>query len=182
MPLLSPEVVELFVGPRKSKRRQSVGSAKNPQATRVVRDHAGRPSDSDVGYASERWIRMIATLIKAAKDIKTLEVWAREAGLSPRSLRACCHTIGLSAKSSLDFARVLRVVLRNRDDVLRPFEVLDIVDERTMKRLLDLAGIDPLKGSRWPSLSEYFTRQTFIRDVRILRLVAAFCESPPPTA
>jgi hypothetical protein len=128
-----------------------------------------------LGYASQRWRQIIAAVLQSETDVKTLDAWAHEAGLSASAIRAWCRIAGLSAKRSLDFARLLRVILRNEGCPLRPFELLDVVDDRTMRRLLAAGGITPAGTGQWPVVEAYLRRQTFVRDFALVRSITELC-------
>lgn len=155
--------------------------------TRLTRAHIATANQSDsactrqsrrpVGYASERWARLVATVLISATDIKTVDAWAREAAISVSALKTWCRAAGLRAKTSLDFARLLRAVRRHAGSPAYPYEVLDVVDERTMSRLLRDGGICVVEGNKWPTVAEFLNRQTLIRDPSILQAIADALEN-----
>ena len=129
------------------------------------------------GYASERWLRLVGVVLTVDADLRTVNAWGREAGVSPAALRARCRAVGVTAKRSLEFARILRIIIRHPNREQSAFEVLDVVDKRTMGRLLRTAGIESLDTVHWPSLAEYVDNQAFIRDPLLVRAVAELCDA-----
>jgi hypothetical protein len=127
-----------------------------------------------LGYASERWCRIVAVVVQCDTDVRTLEAWAYQAGHSAGVIRAWCRAAGLSPKRSLDFARLLRVVVRNAGRPASPFELLDVADDRTMRRLLATGGIAPSMES-WPEVATYLSCQRFIDHPALLEKIAAIC-------
>jgi FixJ family two-component response regulator len=121
-------------------------------------------------HAAARWARAVLTVIEASRDPKTQEGWSACAGSSLGTLRNWCRTEGLSARRSLIFARLLRGVIRQISDRLGPEEVLDVVDKRTLTKLIVLAG-----GSVGPPLAlptdveTFLQRQTLIKSDHVLQ-------------
>lgn len=126
------------------------------------------------GYASQRWSHAVKAILLASKDIKTLQAWSRETGVSIGALQTWCRAAGVPPKNSLDFGRLLRIVLRrNKGDPWRPFEMLDIVDQRTMRRLLRSGGLDDITAGQKLTPDAYIERQMFVRDPVLLAEIAA---------
>jgi len=127
------------------------------------------------GYASERWWRIVTVVVQSETDVRTLDGWAYQAGHSAGVIRAWCRAAGLSPKRSLDFARLLRVIVRNAGRPASPFELLDVADDRTMRRLLGTGGIATPRMEYWPRVETYLTQQRFIQDPALLEKIAALC-------
>lgn len=77
------------------------------------------------------------------------------------AIKCRCANAGTTAKDSLDFARLLRAVVRHGDRQWYLRDILDIVDPRTLRRLLDRAHIDG-STSLAPTLEEFLQNQTLI--------------------
>lgn len=75
-----------------------------------------------------------------------MAAWAREAGLCETQLCLRCRRAGVTAKQALDLIRLLRAVLwRNaRGGYLRDYS--DVVDPRTLARLVERTGLSELEG------------------------------------
>ena len=119
-------------------------------------------------HAARRWATAIARMIDLPGDPKTLSAWGRAIGVSRGTLKNWCRTNGLSSKRSLDFGRLLRAVIRQNAHGIRPEQSLDVVDQRTLSRLLSFAG------GRWqatllpPHVDAFFERQLLIDDALAL--------------
>jgi hypothetical protein len=121
-------------------------------------------------HAAERWAECVVAIVRADADPRTLIEWARIAGVSAGTLRDRCLAAGLRAKSSLDFARLLRAVVVSGSECKLP-EVLDVLHARTLRRLLSAGGFTELNGQKIP-VDLYLARQQFVSDRRALQAVS----------
>jgi FixJ family two-component response regulator len=121
-------------------------------------------------HAAARWAHAVARLVDAPTDPRTLEAWGHYIGASPGTIKNWCRIAGLSPRRSLTFARLLRAVVRHRIDGYRPADVLDIVDLRTLARLLQLGGA--ANRNDLPNhVDDFLASQRLIRDTIALREV-----------
>jgi hypothetical protein len=129
-----------------------------------------------VSSAVSRLADLIVEVTASNTDVKTLATWARIASVSPSALRGYCRVAGVRPKAALDFARLLCLVVKMRDEWV-PSAWLDISDERNLQRLLGRGGlqkngdppqlIDFLQGQRLLSESAYLV-QAIAERVRCL--------------
>ena len=126
-----------------------------------------------VEYAACRWARAVVVIATLTEDVPTLPKWARAAHSSVGALRAVCRAAHVSAKPSLDFARVLRAVLQGRPLTdWDPANLLDVKHERTLARLVREGGLrEAARQRRAPDLAEYLVRQMFVTVAANLRAV-----------
>jgi len=90
-------------------------------------------------------------------------------------IRAWCSLADVRPKQSLDLARLLRLVVRNQLHCAE--DCLEIVDPRTMTRLLRMGGIPLARRSRRPlSVGEFLDRQTFVQSESCLRALRTVLE------
>jgi ActR/RegA family two-component response regulator len=144
-------------------------------------ERSGRLSDPEA-HAASRWANAVVSIIDAPKDPRTLAGWGRSVGVSVGALKNWCRTVGLSSKRSLDFARLLRAVVRHNTDGLRPADALDVVDKRTLSRLLSLTGSN-VDHCGFPNQVEAFLEtQVIIRDAIILTEVRRALRKSKSTA
>lgn len=123
----------------------------------------GLPSDHNPNPAS-RWASLIIRAIDCPDDPRSLMVWGRLAGASVATLRARCAAIDTSPKASLDFARLLRVIVMANGSPWDPSAQLDVLDLRTVRRLLVDGGLAELpEGVATPSIKQFFDRQRLVR-------------------
>jgi hypothetical protein len=118
-------------------------------------------------YATERWVEVMLSAVTAVADPRTMNDWSRLACLSTAGLASRCRAVDISAKRSLELARLTRAVLRGRGTFEQIEEHLNIVDPRTISRILRRAGVhrsvafdpDTLPGS-------FFDVQTLLSEGR----------------
>lgn len=129
---------------------------------------------AEFGHAAARWARAAAGILGAPTDPTTVEAWGRGIGVSSGALRGWCRAAGVRAKPSLDFARMLRAVVQARERGWDPQNVLDVVDDRTLRRLLVLSGFTAPVHTAWRPTAEHFLEaQRFVREPMNLRAVIA---------
>ena len=97
-------------------------------------------ADIEAPHALRRWSGAVARGALSSRDMRTVQDWGREIGISRGGLRNWCRSAGISAKASLALTRLLRAVLRQTAAANRPQDLLDIVDSRTLAKLLKAAG------------------------------------------
>ncbi|HKE88183.1 MAG TPA: response regulator [Vicinamibacterales bacterium] len=93
-------------------------------------------------HALARWAGVVVGGIHSQSDLRTLRDWGRYVGRSEGTLRNWCRTARLSTRRSLLFARMLRAVVRQEalGRPIAPGHMLDIVDRRTLVKLLTKSG------------------------------------------
>jgi hypothetical protein len=128
-------------------------------ALRVATTLAYDPTDN---HAAERWATAVAGLRAATRDVRTIADWGRAIGVSAGALREWCQIARVSPRRTLLLARLLRAVAHSSNRPWRPEQRLDIVDRRTLRRLL-LAGGLPLEAER-VTVGDLLARQTLITD------------------
>lgn len=113
------------------------------------------------GYAG--WAAAVARVIDAPHDPRTVAEWAGILPVAPDTLRGWCRAAGVSAKRSLDLARLLRAVQHARRRGGTPRQFLRVAEERTLRRLLRVGGLairDPV-----PTLGELLSRQALVTEL-----------------
>lgn len=94
----------------------------------------------DTPHPLKRWGHAILTVLESPEDVRTVEVWSKLEGRCVTQLRANCRLVGIEAKRSLDFARLLRALL-HRERTGWPLQyILDVSDKRTLDDLLLRVG------------------------------------------
>jgi DNA-binding response OmpR family regulator len=127
-------------------------------------------------HAARRWARIVVQGAQSSLDPKTLDVWAHEVGVSYGTLRNWCHTAALSPRDSLSFVRLLRAVILRQKNGRRFQDLLDIVDLRTLRKLLRRGGLDPGEqpaATPIEALARVLHRQRLIQDREALAQVRA---------
>jgi len=155
-------------------------------STLVRRNYEGSDDERNLsavirqdGHAAVRWARAIVKATKSEIDPKTLLGWSRAAGAATGTLRSWCRAAGVSAKTSLDFARMLRAVLLSTDGHWDPLSVLDVVDERTLKRLAERSGLSMRGHEDAPTVRDFLMKQRFIMNGNNVRAVASLLLRQP---
>jgi len=132
---------------------------------------------SAIPHAAVRVATAIVAVLDDQEDPKTINQWSRSVGVSPSQLRAHCRSAGLTAKATLDFARLLRAVAQARSAAWRIQYALDTVDVRTVGRLLGRAGIGGALYLLTPE--DFVIRQRLVSDPVVLREVTRLLELRP---
>lgn len=148
---------------------------------------APRPAASDsaefVPHAFQRWANVIVAGLRSPGDLRTLAEWGRFVGVSVGGLRNWCRTAGLPARRSLLLMRVLRAIVMDRRPGGRPEELLNVVDRRTLDKLLLASG--GTKDALPSSIDDCLARQTIIHQPRaldVLRAAITRSGEPGPTS
>lgn len=110
--------------------------------------------------SAQRWASIVLKACEAESDPKTLNEWARVAGLSYTSLRELCRMLDIRALDARDFARMLRAVVRARQYHRSPKVFLDVADGRTIRLLFQRAGLEFFQPDM--SLDDFLRRQRFV--------------------
>lgn len=131
------------------------------------RDRAGE------SHALARWADVVVRGVRSPKDMPTLQEWGRSVAVSKGGIRNWCYTASLSPRQSLQFMRVLRAVI-NQTSLLGPEDLLDIVDRRTLAKLLMRSG--GTTSTLPKDVVLFLDRQRIIQNVKALAAVrAALC-------
>jgi ActR/RegA family two-component response regulator len=150
--------------------RITVGQPQVPDAARGV--------EPDVEFhARSRWADLVARARYAPRDPRTLHEWGRSVGASVGCIRNWCHTAGLPARRSLQLARVLRAVVKRQRVQAAPEDLLDIVDSRTLTKLLTASGGAP--GMLPSSVEDLLERQRLIEDVQAIAVLQTTLKANP---
>jgi ActR/RegA family two-component response regulator len=133
--------------------------------------------DSVVAHSLKRWADVLVSSIESPTDLRTLEEWGRFVGVSVGGLRNWCRTASLPARRSLLLARVLRAVIMQQRTTLPPDGLLNIVDRRTLGKLLAQSG--GTDGQLPTSLEEFLERQRLIEQPKAIAVLRATLSRRP---
>jgi DNA-binding response OmpR family regulator len=97
-------------------------------------------SDDHPRSAAHRWAMYVMKACEADDDLRTLEDWARWAGVSYSTLCEACRIVGIQPHVARDFTRTLRAMIKSSIYQCAPSVLLDVSDRRTLKALLERAG------------------------------------------
>jgi FixJ family two-component response regulator len=122
-------------------------------------------------HALNRWARLITDVVTSESDIRTVEEWGRHVNLSASGLRNRCAAAGQPVHQTLLFARVLRAIVRAKGSSVSPETLLDIVDSRTVSKVLRVSG--GASGRLPVSVADFIATQRLIIDDLPLRVIAA---------
>jgi ActR/RegA family two-component response regulator len=125
----------------------------------------GRPRANGSHSTVERWASSVVKACHADDDPRTLQDWARVAGMSYTSLRELCRILGIRAHDARDLARMLRAVRCARLERCLPEAFLDVGDTRTVHVLYARAGLTAMDRADSLSIEEFLARQRFV-DIR----------------
>ena len=126
-----------------------------------------------ISHAADRLAKAIVMATNSPSDPRTLAVWGQTAGVSRGALRVWCAAARLPARSCLDFVRILRAVILARTQPWDLFSTLDIVDRRSLVRLLDRGGVRELSNSaKPPTVDEFMRIQRFLTNPEVIEAVS----------
>lgn len=139
----------------------------SPRQTAIhLRDIEGHPSS-----AAHRWATYVLKACNADADLRTLEDWARCAGISYTTLCESCRIVGIQPHVARDFTRALRALIKSAEYQCDPSVLLNVSDRRTLRTLLDHAG-PFFRPEGTGSVSEFIRHQRFVsisnEGIRIL--------------
>jgi len=121
---------------------------------------------------ARRWAGYVMRAADAPADPRTLADWARSVGVSRTVLIEVCARLGINPRHARDLARVLRLVRRARDP-WDPENALDVADRRTLRNLLNRAGLAELPQGVRPEPQQFLAVQRFVPQtnagLRVLR-------------
>lgn len=122
-------------------------------------------------HSAKRWAEVVMRVTCSPTDPRTLTEWGRAVGASCGALRNWCRTARISARRSLLFARMLRAVLLQTKSGLPAYELLNVVDRRTLDKIIAASGgsNDRLPGS----VTEFLQKQKIVVDPLAVREVIA---------
>lgn len=121
---------------------------------------------------------MVTGVAHLTIDIRTIDEWGYAIGMSRGTIKCRCANAGVTARDSLAFARLLRAVMQHADGRWNPRDLLDILDPRTLRRLLDRAHIDPAT-ERAPSVDQFLQQQTLVTPQPLMAALRAHLEELP---
>lgn len=112
-------------------------------------------------HANARWAKAVIAIVNSQNDLRTVSEWGHAIGAGEGTLRNWCHTARLSPKRSLSLARLLRALYLSRSRQWLPEQLLNVVDRRTLNRMLWQGGVD---GTTPPTIDGFLRKQTLIAD------------------
>jgi ActR/RegA family two-component response regulator len=116
---------------------------------------------ASAAHAGGRWAQAVIGVVHSAEDPRTVSEWGQAIGAGAGTVRNWCHTARLSPKRSLTLARLLRALYLSRSRKWVPEQLLNIVDRRTLNRMLAQGGVDRMTA---PTIDGFLRLQTLIGD------------------
>jgi len=139
-----------------------------PRATAIITDDVER-----VSHAANRLADAIISATRAPTDPRTLSAWGQQVGVARGTLRVWCRAAHTPARACLDFLRVLRAVQLSQKQVWDLFSLLDVIDERSIGRLMDRGAVRHYLGhTSAPSVDEFLAVQRFIERTDVRQAIA----------
>ena len=135
---------------------------------RPLNVHAGA---AVVSHSADRLARAIVLATSSPSDPRTLTAWGLRVGVSRGALRVWCATAGVSARSCLDFLRILRAVILSESHGWNLLSMLDVVDQRSLVQLLERGGIRELCELKRPTVGEFMIAQRFLANQQVLQAI-----------
>lgn len=126
-----------------------------------------------VSHAADRLAGAIVLATRSPADPRTLSAWGQQIGVSRGTLRVWCRAAHTQARACLDFLRLLRAVYVSQGHTWDLFSLLNVVDERSVGRLLDRGRLRELsQRARPPSVDEFMAAQHFIHNADVVAAVS----------
>jgi hypothetical protein len=132
----------------------------------------GSPGETVVVHSADRLAKAIVLATRSPSDPRTLTAWGQQVGVSRGALRVWCKTAGVSARSCLDFLRVLRAVILSGNEAWDLYSLLDVVDQRSLIKLLERGGLRELSREKPPTVERFVADQRFLRNQQVLHAVS----------
>jgi DNA-binding response OmpR family regulator len=111
--------------------------------------------------AAHRWAMYVLKGCEAEADLRTLEDWARFAGVSYSTLSESCRIIRIQPQAARDFTRALRAMIKSSAYRCEPSVLLDVSDRRTLKSLVERGG-SFFRSGEDASVLEFIEHQRFV--------------------
>ncbi len=116
-------------------------------------------------YAANRWAKALVKVIFDAADTRTVSQWGRLAGASRATIGTWCRAACVSPRRSLELGRLLRGFRLTHGTARNLQHVMDVVEPRTIQRLLSRAGLEPQQFPiHTADLIQLLHAQRLIRD------------------
>jgi hypothetical protein len=159
-----PDFVMALPIPRPAARAMPVSVSAAPVTSPPSAPPAAEPGRAEPFecHAARRWAHAIIGLLEAQSDPRTLNHWGRIVGAAPGTLRGWCRMAGISSKNSLVLARLLRAVTQAQSRGWNPEQLLDVVDPRTLARMLSAGGL--AHAAQGATIHELLARQSLVAD------------------
>ena len=113
------------------------------------------------GAPARRWAGYVMAATEAPSDPRTLADWSRAVGVSRSVLVESCARLGVAPRDARDLARVLRLI-RRTSEPWEPDTSLDVADRRTLRALLERAGLTGTYLRARPSVRQFLDAQEFL--------------------
>ena len=126
--------------------------------------------------AAQRLADLVVRAISCPVDPRCVELLSRHLGSSPTAWRSRCHAVGISSKAALDFARLLRLVALSQGQAWDPAYELDIVDRRTLRKLLAKGGV--AQESSTPSIASFLLKQRLVMRTELIDYLDTALQCP----
>ena len=102
----------------------------------------------------------IAAIALADSDTSSFEAWAALLKMSASTLRNRLREEGVRGRDALAFGRVARAIIRGDPNDWRPEDVMHVMDERTLGRLVVRAGVHSGRHGARPALATLFSSRS----------------------
>lgn len=125
-------------------------------------------SGSEDPPAVAQWVQLMIRALDSGKDVRTIDEWSRLAHVSRSTLECRCHTLGVTAKASLDLVRIILALREGQRRGDSPGLFID-ADPRTVRRLFHSAGLDPdeaVSSPHWLDHQHYIVSAVAIRALK----------------
>lgn len=169
-PRLNSALDTVFPAGHETRTRRTAGSGLSDRRSRP-QGPGVRPRETVVAHSADRLAKAIVLGTHSPGDPRTLTAWGQHVGASRGTLRMWCKAAGVSARSCLDFLRILRAVTVAGDQAWDLRSILDVVDGRSLLNLLGRGEVRDLCRGNAPTVEDFLLRQRFLLDQQLLQAV-----------
>lgn len=121
-------------------------------------------NEAPIYYGAERWAKAMLLLVNCEHDPRTVADWSQALGAGRATLSSWCAATHVSLRRSLELGRLLRALRLTDGKVNELHAVMDIVEPRTLTRLLRRAGFAQADGTSTLALGEALRSQQLVTD------------------
>ena len=132
-----------------------------------------------VPHASDRLAHAIVAPIDSDTDPRTFALWASVSCMTERRLRDWCRAAHVEGRSALTFTRMLWAVALVSKHGWTFEEVLDTAEPRTLKRMLQSAGLSDRADLFDCSVDRFLTNQRIVGQTVLITRVRLLVKANP---
>lgn len=116
----------------------------------------------------EHWCDVVMSIYECRRDVTSVADWAAMSSLTPSMLRQVCRLAGVIPRDTLLLARLLRATVVAPHACCGIADLLEVYDERTLRRIARLACVD-MRCIPAPTTHEFLDSQRIVTRPVLIR-------------